>query len=50
MTTGHPGVTLGEVRLPRLAGAGPPGIAERDIRNTVLASRLIGDVGALLLA
>jgi exopolysaccharide biosynthesis polyprenyl glycosylphosphotransferase len=49
MTTGHPDATLGEVRLPPVAGAGPSGIAERDLRGRVLASRLVGDVGALLL-
>jgi exopolysaccharide biosynthesis polyprenyl glycosylphosphotransferase len=49
MTTGHPDVTLGEARLPLHAGAGRPAVAEPTIRRQVLACRLLGDVGALLL-
>ena len=49
MTTGHPDAALSDARLPRTAGAGRSAIAERDVRGWVLASRLVGDVGALLL-
>ena len=49
MTTGHPDATLDEARLPLQAGAGRLAIAEQDIRRRVLACRLLGDVGALLL-
>jgi exopolysaccharide biosynthesis polyprenyl glycosylphosphotransferase len=49
MTTGHPDATLGEARLPLHAGAGRPAVAEPTIRRQVLACRLLGDVGALLL-
>jgi exopolysaccharide biosynthesis polyprenyl glycosylphosphotransferase len=49
MTTGHPDATLGEARLPLPAGAGRPAVAEPAIRRQVLACRLLGDVGALLL-
>jgi exopolysaccharide biosynthesis polyprenyl glycosylphosphotransferase len=49
MTTGYPDATLNEARLPLDAGAGRPVIAEPDIRRRVLACRLLGDVGALLL-
>jgi exopolysaccharide biosynthesis polyprenyl glycosylphosphotransferase len=49
MTTGHPDTTFGEARLPLPAGAGRPAVAEPDIRRHVLACRLLGDVGALLL-
>jgi exopolysaccharide biosynthesis polyprenyl glycosylphosphotransferase len=49
MTTGHPDATLGEARLPLHAGAGRPAVAEPTIRQQVLACRLLGDVGALLL-
>jgi exopolysaccharide biosynthesis polyprenyl glycosylphosphotransferase len=49
MTTGHPDATLGEARLPLRAGAGRPAVAEPAIRRQVLACRLLGDVGALLL-
>jgi exopolysaccharide biosynthesis polyprenyl glycosylphosphotransferase len=49
MTTGHPDAALREARLPLRAGAGRPAVAEPDIRRHVLACRLLGDVGALLL-
>ncbi len=49
MTTGHPDAALLEARLPLHAGAGRPTVAEPDIRRHVLACRLLGDVGALLL-
>jgi len=49
MTTGHPDAALLEARLPLRAGAGRPAVAEPDIRRHVLACRLLGDVGALLL-
>jgi exopolysaccharide biosynthesis polyprenyl glycosylphosphotransferase len=49
MTTGHPDATLGEARLPLHAGAWRPAVAEPAIRQQVLACRLLGDVGALLL-
>jgi len=49
MATGHPDAALSEVRLPPHAGAGRTAVPERDIRLRVLACRLIGDVGALLL-
>jgi exopolysaccharide biosynthesis polyprenyl glycosylphosphotransferase len=49
MTTGHPDAALRETRLPLHAGAGRPAVAEPDIRRHVLACRLLGDVGALLL-
>jgi exopolysaccharide biosynthesis polyprenyl glycosylphosphotransferase len=49
MTTGHPDAALSEARLPRIAGAGRSAVAERDVRGWVLACRLLGDIGALLL-
>jgi exopolysaccharide biosynthesis polyprenyl glycosylphosphotransferase len=49
MTTGHPDAALREARLPLRVGAGRPAVAEPDIRRHVLACRLLGDVGALLL-
>jgi exopolysaccharide biosynthesis polyprenyl glycosylphosphotransferase len=49
MTTGHPDAAVSDARLPRLAGAGRSAVAERDVRGWVLACRLLGDVGALLL-
>jgi exopolysaccharide biosynthesis polyprenyl glycosylphosphotransferase len=49
MTTGHPDAALTEARLPLPAGAGHPAVAERDVRGLILACRLLGDVGALLL-
>jgi exopolysaccharide biosynthesis polyprenyl glycosylphosphotransferase len=48
-TTGHPDAAIGEARLPHPAGAERPAVAEPDIRRHVLACRLVGDVGALLL-
>jgi exopolysaccharide biosynthesis polyprenyl glycosylphosphotransferase len=49
MTTGHPDATLTEARLPLPAGAGRSVVAERDVRGLVMAGRLLGDIGALLL-
>ena len=48
MTTGHPDAAV-DARLPLHAGAGRSAVAERDVRSWVLACRLLGDVGALLL-
>jgi exopolysaccharide biosynthesis polyprenyl glycosylphosphotransferase len=49
MTSGHPDAAVNQARLPLHAGAGRPVIAESHIRRRVLACRLLGDVGALLL-
>ena len=49
MTTGHPDATLSEARLLLHAGAGRSVVAERDVRGLVVACRLLGDIGALLL-
>jgi exopolysaccharide biosynthesis polyprenyl glycosylphosphotransferase len=49
MATGHPTAALGQARPPHHAGAGRPAVAEPDIRRHVLACRLLGDIGALLL-
>jgi exopolysaccharide biosynthesis polyprenyl glycosylphosphotransferase len=49
MTTGHPEAALSDATRPRAAIAGPPAVAERDVRGWVLACRLLGDIGALLL-
>jgi exopolysaccharide biosynthesis polyprenyl glycosylphosphotransferase len=49
MTTGHPGTTISEARLPLTAEAKRSAVAERDVRGWVFACRLLGDVGALLL-
>jgi exopolysaccharide biosynthesis polyprenyl glycosylphosphotransferase len=49
MTTGHPDTALTEARLPLPAGAGRSAVAERDVRGLVMAGRLLGDIGALLL-
>jgi exopolysaccharide biosynthesis polyprenyl glycosylphosphotransferase len=49
MTTGHPDAALTEARLPLPAGAGRSVVAERDVRGLVMAGRLLGDIGALLL-
>jgi exopolysaccharide biosynthesis polyprenyl glycosylphosphotransferase len=49
MTTGHLDAAVSDARLPLPAGAGRSAVAERDVRGWVLACRLLGDVGALLL-
>jgi exopolysaccharide biosynthesis polyprenyl glycosylphosphotransferase len=49
MATAHQSAALGPSRLPLPAGAGRPAVAEPDVRRHVLACRLLGDVGALLL-
>jgi exopolysaccharide biosynthesis polyprenyl glycosylphosphotransferase len=49
VTTGHPDATLGAARLPHHAGAGRAAVAEPEVRRQILACRLLGDVGALLL-
>ena len=49
MTTGHPDAALTEARLPHPAGVGRSVVAERDVRGLVMAGRLLGDIGALLL-
>jgi exopolysaccharide biosynthesis polyprenyl glycosylphosphotransferase len=49
MTSGHPDATIAGARLPLHAGAGRPVVAERDVRGWVVACRLLGDIGALLL-
>ena len=49
MTTGQHTAALGQARPPLHAGAGRPAVAEPDIRRHVLACRLLGDIGALLL-
>jgi exopolysaccharide biosynthesis polyprenyl glycosylphosphotransferase len=50
MTTGSiDTAAVRSVRLPTSSRAGRPGVAERDVRQLLLFSRLLGDVGALLL-
>jgi exopolysaccharide biosynthesis polyprenyl glycosylphosphotransferase len=49
MTMGHSETALAGARLPLHVGAGDPVLAEASIRQRVLACRLLGDVGALLL-
>ena len=50
MTTGSfDTAAVRPVRLPTSSRAGRPGVAERDVRQLLLLSRLLGDVGALLL-
>src|SRR5918999_6158712 len=50
MTTGPVDSAVRSVRLPTSSRAERrPGVAERDVRQVLLAGRLLGDVGALLL-
>src|SRR5919108_4134515 len=49
MASAHQSAAVGQSRLPLPAGAGRPAVAEPNVRRHVLASRLLGDVGALLL-
>jgi exopolysaccharide biosynthesis polyprenyl glycosylphosphotransferase len=49
MTTGPVDTAVRPVRLHPSSRAGRPGVAERDARQLLLASRILGDVGALLL-
>jgi exopolysaccharide biosynthesis polyprenyl glycosylphosphotransferase len=49
MVSAHENAALGQPQLPRGAGAGRSAVAERDVRRHVLACRLLGDIGALLL-
>ena len=49
MTTGPVDTAVRSVRLPTSSRTGRPGVAERDARQVLLAGRLLGDVGALLL-
>jgi len=49
MTTGPVDTAVRSVRLPTSSRAERPGVAERDARQVLLACRLLGDVGALLL-
>ena len=49
MTTGPVDTAVRSVRLPTSSRAERPGVAERDARQLLLACRLLGDVGALLL-
>ena len=50
MTTGPVDTAVRSVRLPtRSRAERRPGVAERDVRQVLLAGRLLGDVGALLL-
>jgi exopolysaccharide biosynthesis polyprenyl glycosylphosphotransferase len=48
-TTGHTAAHLEDVLAARLLGPRRPTVAEPDIRRQVLAGRLLGDVGAVLL-
>jgi exopolysaccharide biosynthesis polyprenyl glycosylphosphotransferase len=48
MTTGQTHAAVTDAPRPPTA-AGRPAVAERDVRGWVLASRLLGDIGALLL-
>jgi exopolysaccharide biosynthesis polyprenyl glycosylphosphotransferase len=50
MTSGPVDTAVRSVRLPtRSRAERRPGVAERDVRQVLLAGRLLGDVGALLL-
>jgi len=49
MTTGPVDTAVRSVRLPTSSRTERPGVAERDARQILLAGRLLGDVGALLL-
>jgi exopolysaccharide biosynthesis polyprenyl glycosylphosphotransferase len=49
MTTGHSTSRIHDVLVSQQAGQRPPAVAEPDIRRQVLAGRLLGDVGAVLL-
>jgi hypothetical protein len=49
MTTGPADTVVRSVRLPTSGRTERPGVAERDARQVLLAGRLLGDVGALLL-
>ena len=48
MTTGPVDTAVRSVRLPTSSRTERPGVAERDARQVLLAGRLLGDVGALL--
>jgi exopolysaccharide biosynthesis polyprenyl glycosylphosphotransferase len=48
MTTGPVDTAVRSVRLPTSSRTERPGVAERDARQVLLAGRVLGDVGALL--
>jgi exopolysaccharide biosynthesis polyprenyl glycosylphosphotransferase len=48
-TTGHPSAAFVDVSLPSVTAPGRPAVAELEVRRHILACRLLGDVGALLL-